>query len=373
MSCLNSAIFKISMLILMSCCSILFFNGYERYQLVGPELIENADFSKGLAHWQHTGNVSIFALNNEMIAKLETTVPIESAFISQFIRPSGHTRLVKLGCEIKTEDIINGDTSWKTARIVLVSFNAAGEAIYSLPHVLVRQQGSRDWRRHEKVFAIPGDVSKIMVAAQVIKSTGSLWIKSISLHPVTLKSAFRDYRLALMLIWVVILFWVTVPFFKSGFSSVKHGFVLLLGIGVIVGVLMPESMKESMGAAITASDTVASTTYIPTQFNNTQSFNLNPHLPELDIHKVGHFMLFTLLSIAVFGGRPYKKSTASLLAYLVLFALISEVLQLFMDGRTAQLGDVLIDSGGIINGCLIAWLWHRLNGNQKNRSNFSFK
>nr|WP_269144521.1 VanZ family protein [Methylicorpusculum oleiharenae] len=207
-----------------------------------------------------------------------------------------------------------------------------------------------------------------MVAAQLIKSTGSLWIKSISLRPVTLKTAFRDYRLALLLIWVVILLWVSVPFFKSGFSSLKQGFVLILATGVILGVLMPESMKESMGAAILASDTVASASYVPSQFNNTQSFNLNPHLPDLDLHKAGHFVLFTLLSIAVVGGRPYKKSTACLLAYLVLFAFISEVLQLFMDGRTAQLGDILIDSGGIITGYLVSLLWLHLIVDQNNRS-----
>jgi VanZ family protein len=368
MFCFNASLFKILMLILMSFCSIVFFNFYERYQSVGPELIENADLSKGFAHWKITGNVSVLNLQNEKIAKLETTLPVESAYLSQIIRPSDQTRLVKLGCEIKTENIINGDTSWKTARIVLVSFNAAGEAMYSLPHVLVRQQGSSDWRRHEKVFAIPGEVSKIMVAAQLIKSTGSLWIKSISLHPVTLKIAFRDYRLALLLIWVAVLLWVSVPFFRSGFSNLKQGFVLFLAVGVLVGVLMPERMKESMGAAIIATDTVASTTYIPTQFNNTQSFNLNPHLPELDIHKVGHFVLFTLLSIAVFGGRPYKRSIACLLAYLVLFALISEVLQLFMEGRTAQLGDVFIDSGGILNGYILSWVGLRLIANQKNCS-----
>lgn len=368
MFCFNSAFFKNLTLILMSCCSIVFFNFYERYQLVGPELIENADWSNGLAHWQHTGNVSVLPLQKEVIAKLETAVPVESAYMSQIIRPSIQTRLVKLDCEIKTENIVNGDMSWKTARVVLVSFNAAGEAMYSLPHVLVRQEGSRDWMRYEKVFAIPGEVSKIMVAAQLIKSTGSLWIKSISLHPVTLKIAFRDYRLALLLIWVAVLLWVSVPFIRSGFSNLKQGFVLFLAVGVLVGVLMPERMKESMGAAIIASDTVASTTYIPTQFNNTQSFNLNPHLPELDIHKVGHFVLFTLLSIAVFGGRPYKRSIACLLAYLVLFALISEVLQLFMEGRTAQLGDVFIDSGGILNGYILSWVGLRLIANQKNCS-----
>jgi VanZ family protein len=346
----------------------MFFNFYERYQSVGPELIENADFSKRLAHWQHTGNVSVFTQNDEVIAKLETTVPVESAYLSQIIRPSDQTRLVKLGCEIKTENIINGDMGWKTARVVLVSFNAEGDAMYSLPHVLVRQQGSRNWMRYEKVFAIPGDASKIMVAAQLIKSTGSLWIKSISLRPVTLKTAFRGYRLALLLIWVATLLWVSAPFVKAGFSGLKEGFVLMLGAAVIVGVLMPESMKESMGAAIIASDTVASTTYVPIQFNNTQSFNLKPSLPELDIHKAGHFVLFTLLSIAVFSGRPYKNSTASLLAYLVLFALISEVLQLFIEGRTAQLGDIFIDSGGIMTGCILSWVGLRLIENQKDWS-----
>jgi VanZ family protein len=67
--------------------------------------------------------------------------------------------------------------------------------------------------------------------------------------------------------------------------------------------------------------------------------------------------MFALLTITLLVGRPFRVSIAGLVFYLVLFAGVSEVLQLFMVGRSAQLGDIAIDCGGILSGLVLAGLW----------------
>jgi len=350
---------KTVVLILLSTCTIIFFNNYERYQVVGPELLENTDLRNGLDHWKHPGTGITLHSKNGALAKLEATTPIQSPSLSQVIRAFYGYQLLRLSCDIKTQNIIGGDKDWETARVVLISHNKEGEAMYDLPHVLANQRGNSDWRHYEKVFEIAPDTSGVTVAAQIVESTGSLWVKSFSLRPVALKIAFNQYRQTLLLVWLATLFWVAAPFVKSGLKSLKHGIVLILATGIIVGVLMPENLKESLGSTLLPSTETAITSFIPNRFNDTQSFNLSPHLPVLDIYKAGHFIMFTLLAITPFGGRHYSISNLRLVFYLVLFALVTEVLQLFMAGRTAQFGDILIDSAGVATGCIIIGLWRR--------------
>jgi VanZ family protein len=355
----NYPTIKTVVLILLSTCTIIFFNNYGRYQVVGPELLENADLRNELEHWEHTGTGITVYSKNEVPAKLDATTSIQSPSLSQAIRPFHGFQLLRLSCDIKTQNIIGGDKDWETARVVLISHNKEGEEMYYLPHVLANQRGNSDWRRYEKVFTIAPDASEITVAAQIVESTGSLWVKSFSLRPVALKIAFKQYRQALLLVWLATTLWVAAPFVKSGLRSLKHGVVLMLAIGIILGVIMPENLKESLGATFLPSTATAVASFIPNRFNDTQSFNLSPNLPVLDIYKAGHFIMFTLLAVTLFGNRLHSISTARLLTYLVLFALVTEVLQLFMAGRTAQFGDIFIDSCGIATGFAVAWLWRR--------------
>jgi VanZ family protein len=67
--------------------------------------------------------------------------------------------------------------------------------------------------------------------------------------------------------------------------------------------------------------------------------------------------MFALLSFTLAVAKPFRLSTAGLVAYLGLFAAVSEVLQLFMPGRVAQLGDIAIDGGGVVCGLVLAGLW----------------
>jgi VanZ family protein len=63
--------------------------------------------------------------------------------------------------------------------------------------------------------------------------------------------------------------------------------------------------------------------------------------------------MFAMLAVAALYRRPYPVSLARMLGYLFLFALVTEVLQLLVSGRSAQLGDVLIDSAGMITGLML--------------------
>jgi len=79
------------------------------------------------------------------------------------------------------------------------------------------------------------------------------------------------------------------------------------------------------------------------------------------IRKSAHFCEFTLLAILVFFlARSYKLSIflciLIALGYSLLFAVSDEVHQLFVDGRSGQITDVLVDFAGSMFGAGISFL-----------------
>ena len=122
-----------------------------------------------------------------------------------------------------------------------------------------------------------------------------------------------------------------------------------------------ENLKEYLHAGSIPNAATNFAEFIPTHFDDTVSFRFIPLIPTLDIYKFGHFIMFTLLATAIFGARLYRAASISLFGYLVLFALITEVSQLFMVGRTGQFGDIIIDSLGIALGMSLSILWEALS------------
>ncbi|MHB8473027.1 MAG: VanZ family protein [Gammaproteobacteria bacterium] len=347
---------KILVLVVLCVSTILFFNCYNRYNVVGIELLANADFHQGLSHWAAAATGPSISEKGGMVA-LSAASPSESVSLSQTISNSRRFKLLRLSCTIKTQNVVGGDEYWKAARIALVQRNARDEDMYFIPHILTSQWGSTDWQTFEKTFAVHPDTTKIATLVQLVQSTGVLQIKSCSLRPIALKASFQQYRVAILLVWLGVILWVTFPIVRSGLYTRNHTVIMILAAGIIVGVLLPENIKEYIGSQSSYSIATGFLPILPTHFNDTDSFRLSPLLPTFSIYKAGHFAMFMLLAIAVFGGGYYKSRRLPLFSYLVLFAFTTEVLQLFMEGRTAALGDFIVDSLGIMLGLTISSLW----------------
>lgn len=79
------------------------------------------------------------------------------------------------------------------------------------------------------------------------------------------------------------------------------------------------------------------------------------------IRKIAHFFVFLLLGIAAVSvvkgkGTLKLRSTVMALGICIVFAILDETHQLFVEGRGAQIGDVFIDSFGAAVGIGLYWL-----------------
>ena len=81
-----------------------------------------------------------------------------------------------------------------------------------------------------------------------------------------------------------------------------------------------------------------------------------PHvLYEVLLRKSAHFLLYFVLGLLAYNsiGRLEKASFLTVFAFCVLYAVSDEFHQYFVPGRSCEIRDVLIDSGGALIGILI--------------------
>ena len=76
-----------------------------------------------------------------------------------------------------------GVESYKRARLLLVQYDREGNGL-SLPHCAVSVIGTQEWDSYNNYFTINPETKKIIVLAQLSKSTGAFWLKNIHLYPV---------------------------------------------------------------------------------------------------------------------------------------------------------------------------------------------
>lgn len=349
---LNSVFCKVTALLLLSIGSILFFNLHEKYAVIGPEQLRNAHFDNNLEGWKRTPYGVFAPVPAVGGILLQSGLPATSVQLDQIIPGAERFPLLRLSCDIETRNVSEGKERWMTARVVLVSYNREGKPMYNLPHTLANISGTHNWEHHEAVFAIDAKATSISVSIQLAQATGSMWVKNLSLRPVVQKDSFHKLRYAVALLWAAIILWVAVPITVSAAGNAQRTAVIALALIIAFGVLMPEALKVYIGSLL--SHRVANNELLAVHSEAAQ-FKFTPIIITPDIFKAGHFILFAMLAAVAFSRRTYPASRARLLCYLLLFALITEILQLFVAGRGAQLSDFIIDSAGIATGLLLLW------------------
>jgi VanZ family protein len=349
----NSVTCKVAALLLLSIATILLFNLHEKYTVSGPELLNNASFDNNLAGWVHTPHGISTSDPAVGGVRLHSEIPATSIQITQIIPDAKPYPLLRLSCDIKTHNVAEGKARWMTARVLLVSHDLKENPMYHLPHTLINLSGTHNWEHHEAVFPIDANATSISVSVQLAQATGTMWVKNISLRPVTQMDSFYTLRITAALLWVVVILWIAAPLTRWALGNIQSATVIALAVIIALGTLMPVALKVYISSSLFPGDLNSE---LHVAFSDVAFFKFTPLLPTPDIFKAGHFILFAMLAAAAFSRRTFPASRSGLLAFLLLFALVTEVLQLFVGGRGAQLGDLVIDSAGIATGLMLLWL-----------------
>lgn len=346
---------KVVIFLVLCLGTILAYHTVDRYNETGPQLLANHDYADGLLGWQVGGQPTSSVEARPGLVRIQSTDTQASVLVSQGLSPAVLGEMVVLRGAIKTVGISGGTKGWEKGRVVLVQY-VDGKAVYSTPHLLAALDGTNDWADYSAVLPILPNASEVRLELQLNRCAGELLLKGLSLFRVVENPLYGHVRWLVFGAWALFLISVFVPrFLGKSSGKLQPAFILLVFIAIIIGTTVPGWLKNTAKSEIQNQAATYSSQVI--EYGGALAGDLAAGLQTaewlwIDITKIAHFLLFGLLAGLLYAAKGNGRLRETIVDIAIL-ACGSEMLQLFADGRSALLGDVLIDLAGAACGLLV--------------------
>lgn len=357
---------RVWLALLLAAMTVILFGWYDRFERSGGDIV--AGFAA--PEWQAQESRSV-ERNSDALRLSNDDNTTTVALHYRLPRPATGSRL-RLEVEARYRDVLRGDYRYANARVFLVQYDASGRPLWHHPHNLLRGHGTQDWQSLNEVFLLGSATSSLRLTASLSRASGTLWLRNLRLYPVAEIAEVGIARVVLLAAWAGYLLWVV-----GGIARRSGGLPALACVtmiaAILAGAMLPhetkgllnsglkelvqtiEVMSEAPGSTTPPTPTVSA----PTSPATATSLAVEDGgMAWIRMHEAGHLIMFALLTAAMLGlsgaGSVWRR-----VLMLLVFAAITEVLQLLSLDRDATIHDFLIDVAGIAVGLFLAFAWMR--------------
>ncbi len=359
----------------------LFFNLYEPWLPIGPELIEDGSFSSQATNnlwsgWNElTQRVPDAGFGGSPGVVLLTTSSNKNGVLRFTTYNLTNIPAFRVSLRATAHGIVQGKWGYEVPRAVFFYNDAKAKSFFSLHHGVMDISKDTGWRRYKDFFPVPAKAVDARLQIQNLGRAGIMQIDDVSVIPVRPRPSAPWWKLFFGILWTTAFgycLFVLHPWTRRyGILIVMTLFTIMVGI-VLPGKLLDDTILNTQRTAKnlivkTVATLLHPSVKMPPAKNTAQpTLTDTPKPPKPkekitpvaeprtivdNIHLVGHFTLFSLLAflstLSWLSAPPAIRRTAALFAGLVLFAAATEVLQFITDDRAAALRDLLIDSIGM--------------------------
>ncbi|MCC8997143.1 MAG: VanZ family protein [Nitrosomonas sp.] len=331
--------FNLLFFTLLSIATLLAHFFIERFQPTGDELLTNQWKTK-------ISDKSRIDIGEEHIQIFSDDPKIKvSAF--QFLPQTLHDQLVLFSAEIRSHDIIEGTKPWHTGRVSIMQKNDEENNPF-IPLSITSLIGTNEWKKYQDHFQIPRE-SIILFSIELYRAIGLLEARNIHIYPVEEIQAYTWSKKIILSSWSI--FFILL-IGSCCFTERKNIFLQLLLIVFFALIAIGTSMQGNI------KDIIFDT--IDFQFNDSSSILHLLNLSSMDLSKIGHFIFFLGLGFLLAMILKDKK-IVDFIAVIVMLACGTELIQIYIDGRTPLFSDALIDISGGLLGIALAKLFRYKN------------
>ena len=326
--------------ILLAVVTLLAHFHIERFQSTGAELLTTS--------WStRTSGKSQIDISKDFI-RISSNDPkmVTSAF--QYLQQVPYGQLAMFSAEIKSHNVIKGAHPWNTARIAITQ-KIDGIHDQYLPLAIQSVIGTNEWKTYKENFYIPPDAKIVRFSVELHHATGSLEIRNWRLYPVIQLTLYSWSRDIILYAWGGFFMILIGSCFYTQQKKILLRFLLIsFFAAIIIGVSLPGDIKTFIFENI-----------------DIQIDNANPLFSPIsalpwDLSKVGHFVFFLGFGL-VLRLTASNTSTWKVLTIIIMMACGTELVQIYVDGRTPLVSDVLIDTMGGTLGVFFARIAYPFN------------
>ncbi len=311
-----------------------------QFKQLGPVAFQNG-FPGDLTQWSRRGGWENILFEQDGI-KLHRNVDKASYAVRTFALAPSENRI---------EEKLNVTALIKTITKKPASDPASGGAVTIrlqddsdkvVKYVLIgRLDGLSDQYEINRVINLTENITRFSLVFYNKQSNAEFALVDASASLVTELPAFRNARIAIFVTWSII-FLITLYYLFTHASKTMFAVIGTVILLTFVGVLMPETIRS--GAVKPVLQAIQNLTG-PTDDDTGLRY----------AYKIGHFVFFFLSTLILLLYRhPLKLLVWEIFTLMILFAIATEGLQLYLLDRSTRVTDLIIDFSAILFGAILA-------------------
>ncbi len=293
---------------------------------------------------------------------------------------------LRVSLDARTGAVVAGPEPWRRARVLVWSFDAAGNRLDYVPNVVLALDGTTDWTAVRTVIPFAPRTAWVHLVIANAGQAGSLGVRNLAVDAVVETPVYVQLRNLLIMLWVLAGAWALYPVVRQAARGPARVALAAIAVAVLAGVFVPQPTLDRAAHALfggpppahvklrpvlpgapqkaptaqapaPAPPSPASPGSAPAETGGGLGALLDWR-PAIDF-QVGHVFGFAALAFALvfaFASAP----VAGLFAGLLLLGGATECVQSFYISRTAEWIDFGRDALGAASGLALALLWLRL-------------
>lgn len=363
----------------------LFFNIYEPWRPVGPELIPDGSFSSSSATngWSGWNELTQLVPDGGFAGSpgvVLTAASNKHGILRVTVYNLTGIPAFRVSLRAAAHGVVRGKEGYHVPRAVFFYNDAAAKSLFRLHHGVMDIPKDTGWRHYKGFFPVPKGAANARLHIQNLGIAGIMRIDEVSVIPVRERTSAPWWKLFFGTLWM------------SAFSAClfalrpwtrRHGLLIMLVLFLIMtGIVLPgklldnaiEKTQQTVKTLIEKPVSPAARPGIQTvKAAPAQPAQAKPARPKDDspliiltgtavdqAHKTGHLVLFSLLaflaSLSWITVPSALRRAVSVFAGLLLFAASTETLQFITADRAAALSDLYIDAAGMAGAVTLAFL-----------------
>jgi len=192
--------------------------------------------------------------------------------------------------------------------------------------------------RSERIVSVPDNARYYSATLINRDSDGAFKLTNASVDLVTTSMAYQIISPIMMILWFICVLTTVIWIARHGSRTLSATMAALLVL-TLLGIVIPDSVNTQF--------------ILPAYKNLASRFSMEGYTALVVFYKLGHFLFFFTVALCMFLNRQRLRISALMIfAYMAVFAIATEGLQLHLFSRSTRLSDMGIDLGGV----LLAWL-----------------
>jgi len=354
----------------------LFFNLYEPWRPISPELIPDGGFNAPAVTnvWSGWNELTQLVPNGGFGGSpgvVLTTSSNRNGILRLTICNLTNIPAFRVSLRAAAQGVVRGIDGYYVPRAVFFYQDANAKTPFRMHHSIMAIPKDTGWRYYKDFFPVPKGAVNAHFQIRNVGAAGVMRIDDVSVIPVQERPDAPWWKLFFGTLW-------TIAFGLCLFAlrpwTRRYGLLIMLTLALIMagivlpGTLLDDNIEKSIHAAQSLRpETVAPAPASPGQPVKeipAQSNAPKPVMPKESgveqTHIIGHFTLFSLLaflSALSWIAAPYSMRRAlAVSAGLAFFAAATEVLQFIPPDRSARLSDLRIDVVGMAGAVVVVLL-----------------